>query len=145
MPDSDKFGYYIKIPGNETETPFEIIAQHYKYRFDKETKKIIKLDGADVLRNLTRRYINNFIQSNSGVFSIEDKLADYGKLISFLINKCGNILTAEEKTALGPFMEREITLKELTVLGNREAKLLDILRKFKSGELRLFGGYNFYE
>lgn len=84
------------------------------------------LDEAESEKNLTR-FVKQYeifkVIGNDGA-----RIADYGKLIAFILKALEPSLTAEQKGILQPFIENAPSDAKLQALADREQSIINILR-----------------
>jgi len=134
---SDFRNHYAPVVTVDEETPFEVIAIHYKYRYNRAANQYVRIPDAEVKKNLCRFLMEdkfNYVLGQSGPM---DRIADYDKVICFLLQKAQSLLSAEEKSALSHFLNRNIQLDALQKINEREGRTVALVQRFNNADTEL--------
>lgn len=104
-------------------------AWHYSYNPASGTFQ--SLDAATRLKNLLRYRCQAALLVVTG--TAEDRLADYGRVIAFLLSKV--TLTDTEREALQPFINNAPSLEKLTALATKENRIRTFVQTLHSEPL----------
>jgi hypothetical protein len=140
---SDSRNHYAAVETADEETPFEAIAVHYKYRYNKAANRYVRLSDLEIKKNLCRFLIEDKFYYALGQSSPLDRIADYDKVICFLLQKAQGLLSEEEKSALSCFLSRDIQLEVLAKINEREGKTAALVQRFNNADTDL--AYKLYK
>ena len=119
---------YYRIVFDTEQTIADLYRNAWKYKFDTTTMQYIKLDEHSAVQQLIKPLLARQMFRYFGYPS--DRLADYGRIILFLLSKAN--LTDYEKEKLKPLEGLLPTIDDLSNVISREATLQAMIKKNKS-------------
>lgn len=125
---TDKIDYnYKEILFTDETIIADIYKNAWKYRFDDYLDAYVRLPEQGAKQQLAKQLLAKEIANMSG--SPYDRLADYGRLILFLLSKI--TLTESERAQLAPLLACAPALSEIDEVVYREGQIQEKVRQVK--------------
>jgi len=115
---------YAEVKYGSEQCIAEMYQNAYLYEHDEKTNTYIQSPGHKLVSKMNKAVIDRKVAKVSG--PVGDRLADYGRIISFLLSKVK--LTNEEKAILTPLLENFPGKEKLAEIANRESRINDIVK-----------------
>lgn len=116
----------------------DLMAYSYRFRFDpKACEYNVILDMLDVTKRIRKPWFEHLVQIHYG--ERDHVTADNSKLIAWLIDKCQDKMTDEERAVLAPFTETSIDMAGLERLANRRAVLNQLFAVYNHPTPMVYG------
>lgn len=114
----------VPVPTEGCSTIGDLVKRLHWYQFDGDKYIIVSEETAE--KNLTR-YVKQY-EIFKAVGNDGSRIADYGKLLCFVLKLVEDRMTPTEKALLAPFIENAPDEMKLGDLGAREQKIIDIAK-----------------
>lgn len=128
--DFPKGDFYKQVVINNEKTLADLYKKAWHYRYDPEPDAFICLTEGEALKNLTRPLLESDIELLFG--SPMDRVADYGRIILFLLSKALLSMTEEEKAVFEEITPFIPTLEKLRHVVKREARVQSLVTRHKN-------------
>jgi len=110
---------FVEVRFTKEKTLSELYSHPWWYNYDFHTNCFLELPDQGKLDNLMRYSIQCVLLRIVG--TAEDRLADYGRVIAFLLSKVE--LTEEEKLILQPFIDQTPDINTLATISDKEKEI----------------------
>lgn len=133
----------VEIPGGEKQFPFngldvhnietlaDLLAYAYKFKWDPEREEFFAIaDHDEIARRLRKPWMQFLTQRFYAERATID--ADHGKMISFLVSKVYNDLSADEQQMLSPYKDGAPEVWQLENMARRQSIMNDLTAAYLS-------------
>ena len=128
---------YKKVEFTDETTLEELYKNAVYYQYNANTDTFLRLPESGMLQNKIKFIMEkNLMEIGGDAF---DRIADYGRLILFLVAKVYPTFTDEEKQVFQDLIKYTPEIESLTALLNRECLIQDEVKQAKENPLKYIG------